>query len=67
MNDEFDIRALRERIGWTQEQLAEFLGLDRSTVSRIENGQPVSGPVRRLLDSLAAKHAPSPSDTEAAA
>ncbi|EHK56842.1 hypothetical protein MAXJ12_12812 [Mesorhizobium alhagi CCNWXJ12-2] len=45
----FDVRALRDRIGWTQDRLARFLGVDRSSISRMENGQALSGPVRRLL------------------
>lgn len=51
----FDVKALRERIGWTQEQLAQYLGgVDRSMISRLENGQPMSGPVARLMAMLAA-------------
>jgi transcriptional regulator with XRE-family HTH domain len=48
-----DILALRDKLDWTQEQLAEYLGLDRSSVSRMENGQPPKGPTRRLLEQLA--------------
>jgi transcriptional regulator with XRE-family HTH domain len=55
MNASPDIRALRKRRGWTQEQLAEYLGLDRSSVSRIENGGEISGPVGRLLTILEAE------------
>lgn len=48
-----DIVALRKRLEWTQEQLAEYLGVDRSNVSRMEAGQSsVRGPVRRLLAQL---------------
>jgi len=47
-----DVRSLREKLGWTQDQLAEYLGLDRSSVSRMESGREPSGPVRRLLDAL---------------
>jgi len=50
-----DIRAIREARGWTQDQLAEYLGLDRSSVSRMENGRAPTGPVQRLLDGLAHK------------
>lgn len=54
MIQSFDVRALRERIGWTQEQMARYLGVDRSSVSRMENGQTLSGPVSRLIVILAA-------------
>lgn len=47
-----DIKALRERLGWNQQQLAEYLGLDRSAVSRMENGQEPKGPTLRLLRQL---------------
>jgi len=53
MSTDVDIRDLRRRKGWSQQQLAEFLGVDRSTVSRLENGQPPQGPVSRLLAILA--------------
>jgi transcriptional regulator with XRE-family HTH domain len=54
MIQSFDVKALRERIGWTQEQMARYLGVDRSSVSRMENGQALSGPVLRLIVILAA-------------
>ena len=31
--------ALRQRLEWTQEKLAEASGLDRKTINRIENGR----------------------------
>lgn len=46
---DIDIRSLRERLDWTQVQLAEYLGIDRSTVSRMENGQPPARPIAKLL------------------
>lgn len=48
-----DIKTLRESRGWSQQKLAEELGVDQATVSRIERGtaQP-SGPVSRLLERL---------------
>jgi len=52
MAHSFDVKALRERIGWKQGRLARYLGVDRSSVSRMENGQPVSGPALRLLEML---------------
>ncbi len=58
MHQPTDIKALRARLNWTQEQLAEYLGLDRSSVSRMENDErPTrpSGPARKLLDRLLAE------------
>ncbi|MCX5516202.1 helix-turn-helix domain-containing protein [Kaistia algarum] len=46
-NDE--VRQIRERLGWSQKRLAEFLGVSQPTVFRIENDQPVPGPIERLL------------------
>ena len=52
--DSASILALRkERLQWTQEEMAEYLGVDRATVSRIETGQAPSGPVLKLLKMLA--------------
>ena len=47
---------LRKKLGWSQETMAEWLCLDRSTVSRIETGSPISGPVLKLLRILEAEH-----------
>jgi transcriptional regulator with XRE-family HTH domain len=63
MDEQIDIRALREALGWNQQQLAEYLGLDRSSVSRMEKGQDPKGPTLRLLRQLAE----SPPASEAAA
>lgn len=44
---------LREKHGATQSQLAEFLGINQASVSRLERGQAKpSGPVERLLRQL---------------
>jgi transcriptional regulator with XRE-family HTH domain len=53
MDNDIDIRALRERLQLSQEDLAQRIGVDRSTVSRLENGGRVRGPVRKLLAQLA--------------
>ena len=51
-----DIKALRERLGWTQAKLAEHLGIKQASVSRLEqNGWEPSGPVKLLLAQLAAQ------------
>lgn len=47
-----DIREIREAKNWTQDQMADYLGLDRSSVSRMECGRPPSGPVEKLLQLL---------------
>jgi transcriptional regulator with XRE-family HTH domain len=47
------IERLRSLKGWTQPEMAAFLGLHQSQVSRMETGkQDESGPVSRLLDQL---------------
>lgn len=51
------IRALRSSLGWNQKAMADYLGVDRSTVSRIESDQEPSGPVLRLLQQLDAERA----------
>lgn len=33
------VRALRQERGWTQVEMADFLGMDRSYLSEIENGK----------------------------
>jgi DNA-binding transcriptional regulator YiaG len=45
-----EIKALRERLGWSQYHLADYLGLTQASVSRLESGhQELSGPVLKLL------------------
>lgn len=53
MGEKIDIKSLREGLKWSQAQLAEYLGLDRSAISRMENGQEPKGPTERLLRQLA--------------
>jgi transcriptional regulator with XRE-family HTH domain len=53
MSEAIDIRSLRDRLGWTQERLAQELGLDRSSVSRMETGQSPKGPTAKLLKMIA--------------
>ncbi len=54
-----DIRALREDLGWTQEQMAQRLGVSFTTVNRWERGQFAPSPLaerelRRLREEQAA-------------
>lgn len=53
MSTSIDVRALRQRVGWKQDRLARYLGVDRSSVSHMENGRAVKGPIARLLQNLA--------------
>jgi len=46
------IRALRRAKGWTQAQLAEWLGVNRQTVIALEQGGPVSVTVAMKAVSL---------------
>lgn len=48
-----DARSLRTRLGWSQKDVAEYIGCDQATVSRIENGQEPSGPIGRMFEVLA--------------
>jgi len=48
-----DLKDIRNRLGWSQQKLADALGIDRSNVSRIEAGvQRASRPVRILAHQL---------------
>ena len=46
------VKALRKDRGWTQAELADFLGCSQPTVSKIEKGADISRPYRKLLASL---------------
>jgi transcriptional regulator with XRE-family HTH domain len=52
-----EIRELRLRLGWSQQQLAEYLDVDQSTVSYLETKRKrdISGPMRALLERWAAE------------
>lgn len=50
------IEAISIRLGWTQPQMAGYLGQSQANVSRMVRGQKESGSVRRLLDLLEAQH-----------
>lgn len=50
MDDFTFIKRIRQEHGVSQKALASYLGVDRSTVSRIENGSSPRGAVRRLLE-----------------
>ena len=44
-------KELRDAKGWSQGEMAEYLGAHRTTVSRLESGQiPEDGPWERLLN-----------------
>jgi DNA-binding transcriptional regulator YiaG len=48
-----DIRLIRQNLGWTQDQLADYLGLNRSSVSKLETGVHVArGPTLKMLERL---------------
>ncbi len=56
MTDEpINVVALRGELGWTQQQLAEHCGVDRSTVSTWEQKPPTKGPALILLRQLSAR------------
>ncbi|WP_144114167.1 helix-turn-helix domain-containing protein [Paraburkholderia sp. BCC1886] len=45
------VRRARENLGWSQEQLAEFAGLNRSYVGEVERGSAIASIV--TVDKLA--------------
>ncbi len=48
-----NIKELRERLGWTQQQLADKLGVNRNTINRWEMGKRSPGQsMRSKLDDL---------------
>ena len=49
-----EIERLRRELGWTQTRMADYLGVDQSMISRLENGGPLSGPVQKLIRILSA-------------
>lgn len=48
----FDVRKLRESLGFSQDTLAEQVGVNQATIHRWENGQRVPGPARKLLEQM---------------
>ena len=48
------LRAVREQLVWTQDQLAAWSGVAKPTISRLENGlqQPNPTTVQRLASTL---------------
>ena len=49
-----DIIRLREKRGWSQQALGDFVGVDQGTVSKWESGKvKPSRPAQKLLERLA--------------
>ncbi|MGD0075361.1 MAG: helix-turn-helix domain-containing protein [Candidatus Binataceae bacterium] len=47
------LREIRKRLGWTQQQMAEKLGVWRNSVARWERDEmAISEPVARLIEIL---------------
>jgi DNA-binding transcriptional regulator YiaG len=54
MEQAIDVRAIRDKLGLTQAQLGDAIGVDQSTVSNWESQSTVPrGPARKLLISMA--------------
>lgn len=54
------IKSFRTDRKLSQAELAAQLGVDQATVSRIERGATIPGPVEKLLERLMAEPAPAP-------
>ncbi|WP_414676572.1 helix-turn-helix domain-containing protein [Mesorhizobium sp.] len=52
VNDLINVASIREALGWTQQQVADFCDTDRSTVSKWEKDAPTKGPALVLLRQL---------------
>lgn len=52
VDEQIDVKAIRELLGWSQQQLAEHCCTDRSTVSRWEAEPPTRGPALVVLRQL---------------
>lgn len=52
-SEAFDVLAFRKERGWSQARLAAELGVNQSTVARMELGRAPSGPMLKLLRILA--------------
>jgi transcriptional regulator with XRE-family HTH domain len=50
---DIDIKAIRGRLGLSQQELAERIGVNQASISRMESGrQPVKRPILILLSKL---------------
>jgi putative transcriptional regulator len=47
-----NVKSIRESLNMTQAELAERLGIDRSSLAHMENGRPVPRYIALLLASL---------------
>ena len=54
-----ELRAVKERLGWTTERLAEALGLTDRHIRRYLSGErPISAPIAKLARYVEREHAP---------
>jgi len=44
-----EVKSIRKKRGWSQQRLADELGVDQTTVSRMEKRLGAKGPIKRLL------------------
>lgn len=56
MEQQIDVRNIRESLGLTQAQFGELVGVDQSTVSNWENGETrPRGPAIKMIESVRPK------------
>lgn len=54
MSKLLNLKKLRSKLNLSQADMADRLGVDQATISRIERGlQPLSKPVTKLLEQIA--------------
>lgn len=67
MNNDLDLKQLRSARGWTQQQMADFFGVDKATIWRWENeGVPKRGPSRKAIEREIELSLQASADSEAA-
>ena len=59
-----DLKAIRAQKGWTQNQMAEYLGVSSKTIKNWEQGVcKISGPAKILLQQLVSQQSGVPDGT----
>ncbi len=65
MSNVMNLKQIRKSAGWGQKRLGDFLGVDASTISRVESGKVIpSGPLTKMIDLWVEQHGAAGTQTE---